>query len=119
MRTVKQTKIDVSKHSIELYDEVMESLNEIDYDKILDVMWLLDWKYYGVDVMNVNVLKNMAKTIIFKSLSKLIYHNKMNSDYKDCTISSGGFEAETIIDENGVIFYYIRFVIEDVERENK
>lgn len=38
MRTVKQTKIDVSKHSIELYDEVMESLNEIDYDKILDVM---------------------------------------------------------------------------------
>lgn len=104
MRSLKKTKVDVSRYDINLYDEIIECLVEMDYEKILKVMNLLDWKYFDVEKMTVELLRKTAERMIFSAVSNLIHENKNDESLVNTATSTGGFTASAyFIDEPMVV----------------
>jgi len=119
MRNLKESKQIVSSYDIELYDEVMELLYEMDFEKILLVMEMLEWTYFHHDEITIDVLQNLASEVLFGAIAELIVHNYNNNKTKinSMAITTGGFKGYSYINEEDKLQFELQFCIESLSSE--
>jgi len=109
----------IHSYDIELYDEIINHLNDIDFEKIIKVMDFMNWKYWKIEKMTIEIIKTVAEELLFEGVYTTLVKNLDNY-----SLGTGGFEvtvskfisdSESDKPNNEIVKFNIAFIIESVD----
>jgi hypothetical protein len=98
----------LDKDAFIIYKKINEVIDFFDFEKVHNVMEFLNWQWQGagIGVPKVYDLKETATNLIIETINKTLETSK------DYSITTGGFEASSYLDENNEIQCKLAFVLE-------
>ena len=100
---------------ISVDNQIDKILEEFDFEKVLVVMRVLDWKWYEQDgetcrIPNIPKLVTSARRSLVSAHTELVKQSESSS----MQVSSGGFYATATREDDGEIILDLKFVVEDM-----
>ena len=95
------------------YEDLMDVLDDIDFQKIHKVMHYLDWWWATEDescVPDIGDLRKQARKLLTEACTKAL-----NNECGQYTVGTGGFRAEAKLYEDGFLWMRLSFDLTDAD----